>query len=201
MKKADLIKLIEKIADDGDINEIILGADEFKDLGKVDLSKLTIEEFKTLMESNESVKGYMTSHDDSIRSKAVETFQNGKMKDIIKKAVDEAKNGKKTPEQEALEKLQKQFEDSQAELAKERTIGKYTKVLKDKGLPVELVDYIYGDGKDETIDKNIENISSIFNSAIDSGVKSKLGTSSYTPPEDDVTNALNDQIAAAMGVK
>ena len=155
MKKADLIKLIEKIADDGDINEIILGADEFKDLGKVDLSKLTMEEFKTLMESNESVKGYMTSHDDSIRSKAVETFQNGKMKDIIKKAVDEAKNGKKTPEQEALEKLQKQFEDSQAELAKERTIGKYTKVLKDKGLPVELVDYIYGDGKDETIDKNI----------------------------------------------
>ena len=84
MKKADLIKLIEKIADDGDINEIILGADEFKDLGKVDLSKLTMEEFKTLMESNESVKGYMTSHDDSIRSKAVETFQNGKMKDIIK---------------------------------------------------------------------------------------------------------------------
>lgn len=201
MKKADLIKLIEKIADDGDINEIILGADEFKDLGKVDLSKLTMEEFKILMESNEAVKGYMTSHDDSIRSKAVETFQNGKMKDIIKKAVDEAKNGKKTPEQEALEKLQKQFEDSQAELAKERTIGKYTKVLKDKGLPVELVDYIYGDGKDETIDKNIENISSIFNSAIDSGVKSKLGTSSYTPPADDATSALNDQIAAAMGVQ
>ena len=201
MKKADLIKLIEKIADDGDINEIILGADEFKDLGKVDLSKLTMEEFKILMESNEAVKGYMTSHDDSIRSKAVETFQHGKMKDIIKKAVDEAKNGKKTPEQEALEKLQKQFEDSQAELAKERTIGKYTKVLKDKGLPVELVDYIYGDGKDETIDKNIENISSIFNSAIDSGVKSKLGTSSYTPPADDATSALNDQIAAAMGVQ
>ena len=46
MKKADLIKLIEKIADDGDINEIILGADEFKDLGKVDLSKLKMEEFK-----------------------------------------------------------------------------------------------------------------------------------------------------------
>lgn len=201
MKKTDLIKLIEKIADDGDINDVILGTDEFKELGKVDLSKLTVEEFKNLLENNESAKGYMTSHDDSIRSKAVETFQNGKMKDIIKKAVDEAKNGKKTPEQEALEKLQKQFEDSQAELTKERTIGKYTKVLKDKGLPVELVDYIYGDGKDETIDKNIENIGSIFNSAIDSGVKSKLGSNAYTPPADDTTNALNAQIAAAMGVK
>ena len=200
MKKTDLIKLIEKIADDGDINEVILGADEFKELGKMDLSKLTMEEFKTLMESNESVKGYMTSHDDSIRSKAVETFQNGKMKDIIKKAVDEVKNGKKTPEQEALEKLQKQFEDSQAELAKERTIGKYTKVLKDKGLPAELVDFIYGDGKEETIDKNIETIGNIFNGAVDSGVKSKLGTSSYTPPTDNATNALNTQIAQAMGV-
>ncbi len=197
MKKSELLKLIETIADDGDVNKILLGNDEFK--GLKDLSKLTAEDITEIL-AGEVGKAYMTSHDDSVRSKAVETFKTGKMQDEIKKAVEAATNKKKTPEQEALEKLQKQFEDSQAELAKERTIGKYTKVLKDKGLPVELVDYIYGDGKDETIDKNIENISSIFNSAIDSGVKSKLGNSSYTPPADDATNTLNAQIAAAMGV-
>ena len=64
-----------------------------------------------------------------------------------------------------------------------------------------MVSYLYGDGKEETIDKNIENFSSIFNGALDNGVKSKLGSNSYTPLADDVTNALNAQIASAMGVK
>ena len=56
-------------------------------------------------------------------------------------------------------------------------------------------------GKEETIDKNIETLGTVFTSAIDSGVKSKLGTSSYVPPNDDATNALDAQIASAMGVK
>lgn len=95
MKKSELLKLIETIADDGDINEVILGADEFKGLGKVDLSKLSTDEFKNLLTTNEAIKGYMTSRDDSIRSSAVETFKSGKMKELIDKAVEEAKNGKK----------------------------------------------------------------------------------------------------------
>lgn len=201
MKKSELLKLIETIADDGDINEVILGADEFKELGKVDLSKLSTDEFKNLLTTNEAIKGYMTSHDDSIRSSAVETFKSGKMKELIDKAVEEAKNGKKTPEQERIEELEKQFAESQAQIQRQNTINKYTGILKEKGLPTELVDFVYGDGKEETIDKNIETLGTVFTSAIDSGVKSKLGTSSYVPPNDDATNALDAQIASAMGVK
>lgn len=201
MKKSELLKLIETIADDGDINEVILGADEFKELGKVDLSKLSTDEFKNLLTTNEAIKGYMSSHDDSIRSSAVETFKSGKMKELINKAVEEAKNGKKTPEQERIEELEKQFAESQAQIQRQNTINKYTGILKEKGLPTELVDFVYGDGKEETIDKNIETLGTVFTSAIDSGVKSKLGTSSYVPPNDDATNALDAQIASAMGVK
>lgn len=201
MKKSELLKLIETIADDGDINEVILGADEFKELGKVDLSKLSTDEFKNLLTTNEAIKGYMTSRDDSIRSSAVETFKSGEMKELIDKAVEEAKNGKKTPEQERIEELEKQFAESQAQIQRQNTINKYTGVLKEKGLPTELVDFVYGDGKEETIDKNIETLGTVFTSAIDSGVKSKLGTSSYVPPNDDATNALDAQIASAMGVK
>lgn len=201
MKKSDLLKLIETIADDGDINEVILGADEFKGLGKVDLSKLSTDEFKNLLTTNEAIKGYMTSRDDSIRSSAVETFKSGKMKELIDKAVEEAKNGKKTPEQERIEELEKQFAESQAQIQRQNTINKYTGVLKEKGLPTELVDFVYGDGKEETIDKNIETLGTVFTSAIDSGVKSKLGTSSYVPPNDDTTNALVAEVEAAMGLK
>lgn len=198
MTKTDLINLIKDTADDGDINEILLKHEEFKRLK--DLSKLNAEDITEIL-TGEVGKAYMTSHDDSVRSKAVETFKNGKMQEEIKKAVEEAKNGKKTPEQEALEKLQKEFEASQAELTKERTMNKLSATLKEKEMPIELANFAYGDGQEETINKNIETLQVILNNAVDSGVKAKLGTNSYTPPADTQTNALNAQIANAMGVQ
>lgn len=198
MTKTDLINLIKDTADDGNINEILLKHEEFKRLK--DLSKLNAEDITEIL-TGEVGKAYMTSHDDSVRSKAVETFKNGKMQEEIKKAVEEAKNGKKTPEQEALEKLQKEFEASQAELTKERTMNKLSATLKEKEMPIELANFAYGDGQEETINKNIETLQVILNNAVDSGVKAKLGTNSYTPPTDTQTNALNAQIANAMGVQ
>ena len=123
------------------------------------------------------------------------------MQDEIKKAVEEAKNGKKSPEQIELEKLKKQFEDSQAELTKEKTMNKLSATLKEKNLPIELANFAYGDGQEETINKNIETLQNVLNTAVDNGVKAKLGTNSYTPPADTQTNTLNAQIASAMGVK
>ncbi len=198
MKKVDLLKLVEAIADDGDINESLLGHEEFK--GLKDLSKLGADDINGIL-TGEVGKAYMTSHDDSVRSKAVETFKTGKMQEEIKKAIEAATNKKKTPEQEELEKLKKQFEDSQAELTKERTMSTLSKTLKEKNLPIELANFAYGDGKEETYTKNIETLEGILNNAVDSGVKAKLGTSSYTPPGDGQTNALNAQIAQAMGVQ
>lgn len=197
MKKVDLLKLVESIADDGDINESLLGHEEFK--GLKDLSKLGADDINGIL-TGEVGKAYLTSHDDSVRSKAVETFKTGKMQEEIKKAIEAATNKKKTPEQEELEKLKKQFEDSQAELTKERTMSTLSKTLKEKNLPIELANFAYGDGKEETYNKNIETLQGILNNAVDSGVKAKLGTSSYTPPADAQTNALNAQIAQAMGV-
>lgn len=199
MKKSELIELLKDIADDGDINEKIQG---IEGLAKpLDIKSIGLEDFKNVLENNKEAKAYYQSTLDSGIGKGVAAFKEKTLPGLIEEELKKAGNKNKSPEQIELEKLKKQFEDSQAELAKERTIGKYTKVLKDKGLPVELVDFIYGDGKEETIDKNIETIGNIINGAVDSGVKSKLGTSSYTPPTDDATNALNAQIASAMGVK
>lgn len=198
MKKNELLELLKDMADDGDINETLLKHDEFK--GLKDLSKLTSDDITNIL-TGEVGKAYLTSHDDSVRSKAVETFKNGKMQEEIKKAIEEAKNGKKSPEQIELEKLKKQFEDSQAELTKEKTMNKLSATLKEKNLPIELANFAYGDGQEETINKNIDTLQGILNTAVDSGVKAKLGASSYTPPADSQTNALNAQIASAMGVQ
>ena len=83
LKKSDLLKLVESITDDGDINETILGTDEFKNLGEMDLSKLTVEDFQKIVTENQTIKGYNQSAIDSAVSKGVETFKSGKMQEVV----------------------------------------------------------------------------------------------------------------------
>ncbi|MGN2336797.1 DUF4355 domain-containing protein [Clostridium cagae] len=199
MKKVDLLKLVEAIADDGDINESLLGHEEFK--GLKDLSKLGADDINGIL-TGEVGKAYMTSHDDSIRSKAVETFKTGKMQEEIKKAVEAATNKKKTPEMERIEALEKKNAELEAKDLRNATNGTIGKLLKDKKLPSELIDLVYGDGKEETFTKNIDAIENIINSAADSKVNERLGSSAYIPPSGGQTaEALNAQIANAIGVK
>ncbi|NFO31439.1 DUF4355 domain-containing protein [Clostridium botulinum] len=199
MKKTDLLNLIKEIADDGDINESLLGHEEFK--GLKDLSKLGADDINGIL-TGEVGKAYMTSHDDSIRSKAVETFKTGKMQEEIKKAVDAATNKKKTPEMERIEALEKKNAELEAKDLRNATNGTIGKLLKDKKLPSELIDLVYGDGKEETFTKNIDAIENIINSAADSKVNERLGSSAYIPPSGGQTaEALNAQIANAIGVK
>ncbi|WP_252214423.1 DUF4355 domain-containing protein [Clostridium sp. VAP41] len=199
MKKVDLLKLVEAIADDGDINESLLGHEEFK--GLKDLSKLGADDINGIL-TGEVGKAYMTSHDDSIRSKAVETFKTGKMQEEIKKAVEAATNKKKTPEMERIEALEKKNAELEAKDLRNATNGTIGKLLKDKKLPSELIDLVYGDGKEETFTKNIDTIENIINSAADSKVNERLGSSAYIPPSGGQTaEALNAQIASAIGVK
>ncbi|ACD24898.1 DUF4355 domain-containing protein [Clostridium botulinum] len=199
MKKVDLLKLVEAIADDGDINESLLGHEEFK--GLKDLSKLGADDINGIL-TGEVGKAYMTSHDDSIRSKAVETFKTGKMQEEIKKAVDAATNKKKTPEMERIEALEKKNAELEAKDLRNATNGTIGKLLKDKKLPSELINLVYGDGKEETFTKNIDAIENIINSAADSKVNERLGSSAYIPPSGGQTaEALNAQIASAIGVK
>ena len=203
MKKNEIIELIKDIADDGDINETLLNQDEFK--GLKDLSKLNADDITEIL-AGEVGKTYMTSHDDSVRSTAVETYKNGKGKEAIEKArkegIEEGKTGKKkTPEMEMIEKQAKEIEELKAKDARNAANSAIGKILEDKKLPSELVNFVYGDGKEETYKNNIDTIEKIINGAVDSGVKAKLGANSYTPPTDAQTNALNAQIAGAMGVQ
>ena len=96
MKKIDLLNLLSEIADDTDINDTLLSNDEFK--AYKDLNKLTADDISSIL-AGEVGKVYMQSHDDSVRSRAVETYKNGKGKEAIEKArlegIEEGKNGKK----------------------------------------------------------------------------------------------------------
>ena len=202
MKKIDLLNLLKEIADDGDINETLLGNEEFK--AYKDLSKLTTDDIGTII-TGEVGKAYMQSHDDSVRSHAVDTYKNGKGKEALEKArlegIEEGKNGKKkTPEMERIEQLEKQLAEANAQATRNATNSAIGKILESKKLPSELIDFVYGDGKEDTYTKNIETIEKIINDTTNNNMQTKLGQGSYVPPTDAQTNSLNSQIAQAMGV-
>ena len=202
MKKIDLLNLLSEIADDTDINETLLSNDEFK--AYKDLSKLTADDISTIL-SGEVGKVYIQSHDDSVRSRAVETYKNGKGKEAIEKArlegIEEGKNGKKkTPEMERIEQLEKQLAEANAQATRNATNSAIGKILESKKLPSELIDFVYGDGKEETYTKNIETIEKIINDTTNNNMQTKLGQGAYVPPADSQTNNLNSQIAQAMGI-
>ena len=202
MKKIDLLNLLNEIADDGDINETLLGNEEFK--AYKDLTKLTADDISTIL-NGEVGKVYIQSHDDSVRSRAVETYKNGKGKEAIEKArlegIEEGKNGKKkTPEMERIEQLEKQLAEANAQATRNATNSAIGKILESKKLPSELIEFVYGDGKEDTYTKNIETIEKIINDATNTNVQAKLGQGAYVPPMDNQTSALDTQIAQAMGI-
>ena len=202
MKKIDLLNLLNEIADDTDINETLLSNEEFK--AYKDLNKLTADDIGTIL-NGEVGKVYMQSHDDSVRSHAVETYKNGKGKEAIEKArlegIEEGKNGKKkTPEMERIEQLEKQLAEANAQATRNATNSAIGKILESKKLPSELIDFVYGDGKEETYTKNIETIEKIINDTTNNNMQTKLGQGAYVPPADAQTNNLNSQIAQAMGI-
>ena len=202
MKKIDLLNLLKEIADDTDINETLLSNEEFK--AYKDLNKLNADDISSIL-AGEVGKVYIQSHDDSVRSRAVETYKNGKGKEAIEKArlegIEEGKNGKKkTPEMERIEQLEKQLAEANEQATRNATNTAIGKILESKKLPSELIDFVYGDGKEDTYTKNIETIEKIINDTTNNNMQTKLGQGAYVPPADAQTNNLNSQIAQAMGV-
>lgn len=138
---------------------------------------------------------------ETARNNAIAKFKEEELPKIIEEELKKANNKKKTPEQLELEELKAKFEALEKEKAKADMTTKYTKVLTEKGLNTDLINFVLGEN-DETTTQNIESIEKIINGAVDNGVKNKLSSSSYTPPsESNVDNSLNAQIASAMGVQ
>jgi hypothetical protein len=195
MLKSELLLKLQDIADDVDINETIQGIDGLAKSSELDLTKLTVDDYKNILENNATVKGYNQSSLDSAISKAIashdEKFNKEKLPKILEQELAKRSNEGKSPEQLKLEELQKQIEQMQSEKTRVELSNKYSKILSEKGLPLDLVDYIISaDGNEEKINGNIDKFTNMFSTITDTKVKEKLNNSSYVPPKSDVVNNI-----------
>ena len=100
--KAELLELIKDIEDGVDVTEQLQGIEGVATTVEVaaDLNNITLDDYKSILESNKIIQGYNQSQIDSHVSKGVESFKKEKMQRYIDDAVKLATTPQdETPEQ------------------------------------------------------------------------------------------------------
>ena len=182
MLKSELLEKLKDINDDTDINETILSIEDFaKSSSKLDVSKLTVEDFKNVLENNQMIKGYYTSQMDSAISKAIDShdkkFTKDKLPKIIEEELKKRSNEGLTSEQIEIKELKAQMEAMKAEKEANDLLNSNRTKLKEAKLSEDLAKYIKEDS-------DIEFFKNLITESVNNGVKDKINNSSYTPPSD-----------------
>ena len=182
MKKIDLLKLIEGLEDETDVLDTLKEQEEIKGLIKpFDVNEITLEDFKKAIADNKEIRGYYTSEKDRAVTKGIETFKSNNLPKLIDEELKKKSNEGLSEEAIQLKELQAKFEALEKEKAISELKGKYTKSLSEKGLNVELIDFVFNE--DEAIfNSNIERISNILQNSINSKTNEILNNNEYIPP-------------------
>lgn len=189
MKKIELLELIKSFGDNDNILEALKDNEEIKGLAK-SLDDISIEDFKNILASNKEIRGYYTSEKDSAISKAInkhdEKFMAEKLPGLVEAEIKKRSNEGLTEDQIKLKELQDKLAKMEQEKLRSDMSNKYIKVLKEKGLNTDLIDFVLG-ADEEATNNNIEKMATIFNSNVETKVKEKLNNSSYVPPDTKTT--------------
>ncbi len=173
MLKSELLKLIESIEDNGEVDEILKGTDFAK-------SMLSLDNFKNLVATDKDFKSFMDSENDKYNSKALETWKANNLQKLIDDKVKEL-YPEEDPKDTELVKLKQEMENMKKETLKKELTNKALKIATEKGLPTDLVDYFIGQDE-ETTNKNLETLEKVFTNKLETTVKERLKDNSYTPP-------------------
>ncbi|OAA90714.1 DUF4355 domain-containing protein [Clostridium coskatii] len=199
MKKSELTKLIEALKDDDDIDETISKSD----LGKALVSSgLTLDNFKSKLESDSNFKSFMDSEKDKHLQKGIDTFKTNNLQKLVDEEY-KKQHPEADPKDTEIAKLKKQFEDMQKESLKKDLTNKALKTMTEKKLPTDLVNFIVGVDEDST-NKNLETLEKVFNSH-DEAIKTEiLKDGTYKPGGqggEPTEEAVKGQINSAFGLK
>lgn len=197
MKKSELIKLFENVADDADIDETLAATDLVKGFINKNLtldsfkSKLKEKEFKIFMETEQG-KDFAKKLDEWKKEnleKELEPFIQEKYPELIT-----------DPTQKKILELEKKLADEQKANARKDLLTEAIKYATEKKIPTTLVEKFL----DEDIDKTKVNLDSFVESIkpwIDETVNERVGAGSWVPGGNDGSGAsksLGAQLAEEL---
>ncbi|MBA4507937.1 DUF4355 domain-containing protein [Clostridium sporogenes] len=173
MLKSELLKLIESIEDNGEVDEILSTSELATKFGGLDV-------FKEKINTDKDLKSFIDSLKDQHLNKGLETWKQNNLQSLIDEKIKKL-YPEDDPKDLELKKLQQEMENMKKEKIKEQLTNKALKIANEKGLPTDLVDYFIGQDE-ETTNKNLETLEKVFTNKLETTVKERLKDNSYTPP-------------------
>ena len=173
MLKSELLKLIESIEDNGEVDGILATSELATKFGGLDV-------FKQKVNTDKDFKSFVDSLKDQHLNKGLETWKTNHLQSLIDEKIKEL-YPEDDPKDTELVKLKQEMENMKKEKIKEQLTNKALKTATEKGLPTDLVDYFIGQDE-ETTNKNLETLEKVFTDKLETTVKERLKDNSYTPP-------------------
>lgn len=178
MLKKELLKLIEKIDDEGSIDEVLSESDFAKSLLQ---SGLTLNAFKEKMKTDKEFKAFMDSENDKYHSKALKTWQDNNLEKALEPFIKEKYPDLITdPVQKKVLELEKQLADEKAANARKDLLTQAMKYAADKKLPASVVEKCLGEDFDKTKEV-IDSIADDWSKGLEAIATEKMKQSSYIP--------------------
>lgn len=180
MKKEELLKKLENIADDADVNEIITGLEEF---ANPSINRDVVEKWCQEGEG----KSWLDRNCDIYSAKAIETARKNAIekyeKEVLPTKIKESKEETLTPEQKQLKELQDQISKMTQEKEYNEKLKTNASKLKEKKLSTELAKYI-------NTDEDITFFETLFNEEVQNAVQSKIKSNPAIPEKSQGTAAV-----------
>lgn len=168
-----------------EFKEIIAELDKFKDSDdyKNYVSGLmTADRVSAFLDTDDGKKMLQPTLD-KYHSKSLDSWKNNNLSKLVDDEV-KKRYPETDPKDAKLAELQAQFEQMKAEATRKDLTNKALKVATEKGLPVELIDFLIGNDE-ETTTNNLSTFEKIFNDKLSAGVETKLKANTYVPPVDE----------------
>ena len=164
MLKSELINLLNELEDNANVDDVV------KEHYKSNVNDFKLDDLL----NHPELKGYIRSEQDRAVTKGIETFKNNKLQQLVQEELKKKETENLSPEMIQIKELQQQLESIQKEKAIIESRNKYTKMLNEKNLPVELVDFI---NDDEHVDKFVNILTNYANTEVNNRI-----SNTYKPP-------------------
>ena len=195
MKKSELLKVLENINDDHDIDDILKSTDFAKTFIE---DSLTLDEFKKKIETDKEFKAYMDSENDKHYNKALNTWKENnlekELEPFIQKKYPELI---KDPVQKEILELKQQLEKERLANARKDLLSQATQYASEKKLPVTFIEKFLEDDFDKT-KVSIDSFATEWSKEIESMVNERIKSSSYIPGGDGSDDSNGDSLGSRL---
>lgn len=178
MKKSELLKLIEGVSEEQDINSLLVDTDVFETFKEC----LNVDMFKDKLKNDKEFKNYINSINDNHFNTAIRTMKEkgtweGEFSDVIKEKYPDLVTD---PVQKKVLELEKELEKERQANARKDLLAQAIKYAADKKLPASVVEKCLGEDFDKTKEV-IDTIADDWSKGLEAIATEKMKQSSYVP--------------------